>query len=257
MTHEKARQRLPRQAKCFRFLPRQIFAKRRASARLALRQPPVRTDEVAGVAVGIAFEIILMLGLGFPEVPPARPRCTPCRARCLEASTSAMVSRGHALLLGAGVVDRRAIAHADVVALAVAGRRIVDLEEEFEQLPIAEYAADRRRSRSLRRGCRGCDRSRSGRRRRYSRRGSRSRRYLADQILHAPETAAGQNGPLGLLSHLKSPLVCSVGANVGSAGVTFNGRGGGLMPRPPASAGVWPRNRDTRRGSRDWPSRPC
>src|SRR4051795_2911240 len=41
-------------------------------ARLALRQPPVRADEVAGVAIGIAFEIVLVLRLGFPEVADGR-----------------------------------------------------------------------------------------------------------------------------------------------------------------------------------------
>ena len=45
------------------------------------RQPPVRTDKMAGVAGGIPFKIVLMLGLGLPEVAcrsdlgdnPARP----------------------------------------------------------------------------------------------------------------------------------------------------------------------------------------
>src|SRR5882757_1918432 len=39
--------------RCTRFLP--------------VRQFPVRPDEMTGVAVRIAFQIILMLGLGFPE----------------------------------------------------------------------------------------------------------------------------------------------------------------------------------------------
>src|ERR1700759_4855168 len=34
---------------------------------LACRQLPVRPDKVAGIAVRIALQIILMLGLGFPE----------------------------------------------------------------------------------------------------------------------------------------------------------------------------------------------
>src|SRR4051812_50142864 len=41
-------------------------------ARLALRQPPVRADEVAGVAIGIAVGIVLMLRLRFPEVADGR-----------------------------------------------------------------------------------------------------------------------------------------------------------------------------------------
>ncbi len=35
---------------------------------VANRQSPVGPDEMAGVAVGISLEIILMLGFGLPEV---------------------------------------------------------------------------------------------------------------------------------------------------------------------------------------------
>src|ERR1700755_2259717 len=38
-----------------------------APAAGSLRQLPVGTDEMAGVAVGIALQIVLMLGLGLPE----------------------------------------------------------------------------------------------------------------------------------------------------------------------------------------------
>src|SRR5208283_2217178 len=38
----------------------------------ALRQNPAGAGEVAGVAVGMALEIILMLGLGLPERPGRR-----------------------------------------------------------------------------------------------------------------------------------------------------------------------------------------
>ena len=34
----------------------------------ASRQPPMRSNEMAGIAVGNSLEIVLMLGLGFPEV---------------------------------------------------------------------------------------------------------------------------------------------------------------------------------------------
>src|SRR3546814_7565818 len=43
-------------------------------------------------------------------------------------------------LLQGGVVDRRAIGRAAVVSLPVLCRGIVDLEKEFEQLPIVELA---------------------------------------------------------------------------------------------------------------------
>src|SRR6476661_32339 len=39
---------------------------------LALRQPPSGSDKMAGVAVGIAFEIVLMFRLRFPEVADRR-----------------------------------------------------------------------------------------------------------------------------------------------------------------------------------------
>jgi hypothetical protein len=42
---------------------------------------------------------------------------------------------GHETLLVVDVEDRRAIARTDVVSLAIHRRRVVDLEEELEQLP--------------------------------------------------------------------------------------------------------------------------
>ena len=45
---------------------------------------------------------------------------------------------GNPLLLVAGVEDRRSIAGPDVVALAIARARVVNLEEELENLPIAD-----------------------------------------------------------------------------------------------------------------------
>ena len=41
-------------------------------------------------------------------------------------------------LLVAGVEDRRSVAAPDVVALAIARARVVNLEEELEDLPIAD-----------------------------------------------------------------------------------------------------------------------
>ena len=45
---------------------------------------------------------------------------------------------GDALLLVVEVEDRRAVAGADVVALAVLRRRVVDLEEELEQVAVRD-----------------------------------------------------------------------------------------------------------------------
>ena len=79
-----------------------------------------------------------MLGLGLPE--RARRRDL---GHHLARPQSGRVDIGDRifrdpLLLVAGVEDRRTIARAAVVALAVQRRRIVDLEEEFQQLPIAD-----------------------------------------------------------------------------------------------------------------------
>src|SRR6478735_9983863 len=100
----------------------------------AARQGPVRTNEVTGVAVGIFLQVILMLGLGFPERPYrgqfgddlAGPQ-----AGCIDIGDGVLRDP---LLLLAGVEDRRAIARPAVIALAVQRRGIVDLEEEFQDL---------------------------------------------------------------------------------------------------------------------------
>jgi hypothetical protein len=48
------------------------------------------------------------------------------------------VSSAIALLLVAGVEDGRPVAGPDVVALPVLGRRVVDLEEELQQVPVGD-----------------------------------------------------------------------------------------------------------------------
>src|SRR3954451_8775859 len=95
------------------------------------KQNPIRADKVARVAVWVSPEVVLMLGLGFPEWSCrrylghdlARPA-----ARGIDVSDCLL---GDATLLVAEVEDRRAIACAEVVALTVHGRRVVDLEEEL------------------------------------------------------------------------------------------------------------------------------
>src|SRR6185503_14043600 len=86
---------------------------------LARRQPPARAHEVAGVAIRNALQVILVLRLGFPEITDrldlrddlARPqtRGVDIRNRVL----------GDALLFLARVIDGRAIAHANIVPLAI------------------------------------------------------------------------------------------------------------------------------------------
>src|SRR5689334_22270783 len=95
----------------------------------AFRQAPSRPHEVTGVSIRIFDQVVLVLGLGLPErtyrfylgQDPSRPQ--PGRIDIGDG-----VER-HASLLVGRVEDRRAIARADVVPLAVFRRRIVNLEE--------------------------------------------------------------------------------------------------------------------------------
>ena len=142
----------------------------------AVRQLPAWPDEVAGVAVGVVLQVVLVLGLGLPERPGRRhlgddlarpqPGGVHVRDRVL----------GDALLLVAGVEDRRAVAGPDVVALPVAGARVVDLEEELQQVPVGDLLRVEDDLDGLGVAAGGCGRSRWARRRRCSRPGWRSRR---------------------------------------------------------------------------------
>jgi hypothetical protein len=93
---------------------------------------------MAGVAVGNALEIILMLGLGLPEVACSNhfghdlPRPQAGRIDVLDCVF------GDPLLRIAREKDRRSIPGADVVALAIARARVMDLEEEPENPPVAD-----------------------------------------------------------------------------------------------------------------------
>src|SRR5436190_11363294 len=82
-----------------------------------LGKNPVRADEMAGVAVGVLLEVVLMLGLGLPEracrgdfrhdLPGPAPRRLDLGNRLL----------GDAALILVAVDDRRAVARPAVVAL--------------------------------------------------------------------------------------------------------------------------------------------
>ena len=77
-----------------------------------------------------------MLGLGLPERPAGLTSVTTLPGQRPDASTSAIVSSATRFCSSSSVEDRRAVARAAVVALAVQGRRIVDLEEELEQVAV-------------------------------------------------------------------------------------------------------------------------
>jgi hypothetical protein len=92
----------------------------------------------------------------------------------------------------AGVKDRRPVAGADVVALAVAGGGIVDLEEEFQQVAKTDDAGiehdfDRLGMVAMVAVGRILDLP-------AATRVEITPGLQADQILHSPETAAGENG---------------------------------------------------------------
>ena len=124
-----------------------------------------------------------------------------------EASTSAIVSSATAALLFVGVEDRRSVAGADIVALTVLGRRIVDLEEELEQVAEGlvlrvEDDLDRLGMRAvvavgrvgdIAAGVADSCRDHPG--------------PLADQILHAPEATSREDGPFSGSTHDRLLLI--------------------------------------------------
>src|SRR5262249_35822998 len=109
---------------------------------------------------------------------------------------------GDSALLVARIEDRRPIGEADIVALPVARRRVMDLEEEFEDLPVAglgrvEQNLDRLGMRAV---------VAIGRRRHVAAGIADPRRDDAgqapDELLHAPEAAAGEDR--AFFAHLTS-----------------------------------------------------
>jgi len=89
---------------------------------------------MTGVASGIVLQVVLVLGFRLPEVTSgsyfrhnhARPK-----ARSIDVGDRVL---REATLLVVGVKDRRAVAHANIVTLTIAGRRIVYLEKKFQEV---------------------------------------------------------------------------------------------------------------------------
>src|SRR3546814_9996658 len=98
---------------------------------------------MTGIAVRMTFQVVLVLRLGLPEVAGgdhfghhlARPK-----SRRLDTGVGLVCGPP---LLFARVEDGRTIAGSDVVALAVQRGRIMNLEEELQNLPIADRPARR------------------------------------------------------------------------------------------------------------------
>src|SRR5271154_3895916 len=163
--------------------------------RLPLWKAPVGSDIMAGVAVRKALEIVLMFGLRFPEFRSGpdfghyfsgpKSRSINVRSRLLR----------NPFLFFACVENGRAITGSDVVSLAVRSRRIMNLEKEFQQLSITQLLRiendfDRFSMASVV-AVRGIRNAAS---RVTDPRGNHSR-TAAQQILHAPEAAPGENCP--------------------------------------------------------------
>src|ERR687898_2414252 len=157
------------------------------------RENPIPAWKVAGVPVRIPLDIVLMLGLSFPKRPGRRHLGdNPPRPKARRFNVGDRVV-GHPVLFLVEIEDRRAIARPDVVALTVPRRRIVDLEEELQQVSIrdphwVEDDLDRlgvravvavRRVRDVAAGVA------------HPRR--QNARSFPDEILHAPEAAAGKD----------------------------------------------------------------
>src|SRR5258706_12617633 len=93
---------------------------------------------MAGVATWVPSEVVLLLWFCLPKVACRNDfgaRLARPQAGSIDVSDRVF---GNPFLLFTGMEDRRPIAGADVVALAITRARVVNLEEELEELPIAD-----------------------------------------------------------------------------------------------------------------------
>jgi hypothetical protein len=179
----------------------EALAPRRLNRGFAVRQLPAGPREVAGVAVGEALEVVLVLRLGLPErdgladlghdLAGPDPRGLDVGDRVL---------RDLALLV-ARVEDLRPVTRADVVALAILGRRVVDLEEELEDVPVGDAVGIEDDLDGL--GVAGVIPIRgvlvlaAG----VADAGGEDAVFMAQQVLDAPEAASREDGGLGPVGH--------------------------------------------------------
>ena len=114
-------------------------------SRLAVRRQPFGASEApsrdgrSGRCSPALLQIILVIGLGLPELADRldlghhfaipQPRGIHIGDRIL----------GDALLLLVDIIDARPVGEPTIIALAVQRRRIVDLEEEFQDVPVARH----------------------------------------------------------------------------------------------------------------------
>src|SRR5205814_1892970 len=169
---------------------------------------------MACVTAWVSLEVVLMLGLGFPEGSsrhyfghdPSGPA-----ARGIDLSDCLL---GDATLLVTDVENRGAIACPDVVALAVQGRRVVDLEEEFEELSVRDSLGIEDdlerlrvtvmvavgRIRNVAAGVADPCRNDAG--------------SLPKEILHSPETSSGKDRLLNSVPHVSTSLLIRFGTSL-------------------------------------------
>ena len=177
----------------------------------SFRQFPVWPNEMAGVTVGIVFEVVLMFRFCFPERACGHDFSDDLvgpQTRCISVGNRIL---GHLLLFIVEIEECRAVAHAHIVALTILRRRVVDLEEKLEDLAIAdlvriEHDLDRFRVRAM------VAVSRIGY---IAARVSHPRGHYAgvasQQILHAPEAATCQDGSFSSRRHSTVPPISEFG----------------------------------------------
>ena len=147
-----------------------------------------------------------MLGLGLPEGDGLADRGHDLAgpdARGVDVGDRVL---GHPALLVARVEDLGPVRGADVVALTVLGRRVVDLKEELEDVPVGDPRGIEDDLDGL--GVAGMATIRrvlilaAG----VSDAGGDHPVALAKQLLHSPETAPGEDRGLGVIRHGFHPL---------------------------------------------------
>jgi hypothetical protein len=100
---------------------------------------PARSDEVAGVSVRNALQVVLMLRLRLPEFSRRhnfRYCFTGPQSRGIDVSNGFF---SNALLLVAGIENCGAITVAKIISLAISCCWIVDLEEELQDLAVRDF----------------------------------------------------------------------------------------------------------------------
>src|SRR3981081_2706336 len=161
------------------------------------------------VALRVALQVVLVFGLGLPE----RSRRLDFGHGLVRPEAGRVDIRDgffrDPLLLVADVEDGRPVAEPDVVSLTVLRRRIMDLVEELQQLPVADLLGIEHDLDGLGVSSVVAVRGVSHVTARVAHPGGDHTLVLADQILHTPKTATGQYGLLAGHCHVVTLLVKS------------------------------------------------